>query len=358
MGAVVGADSPGASGGFLFVARTCAGTHWRGWQVFFVLTGLGKTLGNQQMAYIGIDVGWIFLNAVISTIGPVIIPVWMRGVDGLRPTGRELRVAAFAAALDAVGMLCSILGLKFAGSGLLSVVYASLPACTAVLRYFWIGKTISGTRVMLMMGVMAGLSIVPLNEGLHFGEVRLREKKQDAGRKKCAYSSFLQGSGILMLGLAMSFASTFVYGVLYVHVERSYAAEGLNASCDPLKLIFWQAVLACLLLLGGMAFWVGAVDADVLQLKAGEKRSIVELIFFPAVLLVASSASHAFSWTKLLEWQGSTGTGLLQAVRSSLSVLVSAALFCEGHPSQCLSTIKLASAAIVTVFVLLFNRAK
>ncbi len=75
-----------------------------------------------------------------------------------------------------------------------------------------------------------------------------------------------KGSGLLMVGLGMSFASTFVYGVLYVHVERSYAAEGLavlgrklisncvlsffsakglNPSCDPLKLIFWQAIMAC-----------------------------------------------------------------------------------------------------------------
>jgi hypothetical protein len=334
MGAVVGAHSPGADRGFSVTCRfsrlTVPG------QVFFVITGLGKTLGNQQMAYIGIDVGWILLNAVISTIGPVIIPLWLRGVNGLRPTSRELRVAGVAAVLDAVGMTCSILGLKFAGSGLLSVIYASLPACTAVLRYFWMGKSISGTRVLFMLGVMAGLSVVPLNEGLHFHE----------------------GSGLLMVGLGMSFASTFVYGVLYVHVERSYAAEGLNASCDPLKLIFWQAVLACGLLLAGMVFWTAAIDSDVLLIKTGERRGMMELITFPTILLVASSASHAFSWTKLLEWQGSTGTGLLQAVRSSLSVLVSAMLFCEGHPSQCLSPLKVASAAVVTVFVLLFNRAK
>jgi drug/metabolite transporter (DMT)-like permease len=98
-------------------------------QVFFVLTGLGKTLGNQQMAYIGIDVGWILVNAVISTIGPVVIPMWFRGFEGLKPTARETKVAFGAGVLDALGILCSILGLKYAGSGLQSVIYASLPAC-------------------------------------------------------------------------------------------------------------------------------------------------------------------------------------------------------------------------------------
>ena len=161
-----------------------------------------------------------------------------------------------------------------------------------------------------------------------------------------------------MLGLGMSFASTFVYAVLYVHVERSYSAEGLNASCDPLKLIFWQAIMACGILILGFFVWYAAIDSNILLMKPGEKRSLIELIAFPSVLLIASSASHAFSWTKLLEWQGSTGTGLLQAVRSSLSVLVSAALFCGGHPSQCLSPMKVGSAAIVLVFVFLFNRAK
>jgi hypothetical protein len=77
--------------------------------------------------------------------------------------------------------------------------------------------------------------------------------------------------------------------------------------------------------------WMFLVDINVLLRKAGETKSIVEvcivlgpkmvsncvlnlfpptkqLIWMPSLLLVASSASHAFSWTKLIEWQGSTGT--------------------------------------------------
>ncbi len=43
---------------------------------------------------------------------------------------------------------------------------------TAVLRYFWIGKTLSGSKILYMMGVMVGLSMVPLYEGLTFHEVQ------------------------------------------------------------------------------------------------------------------------------------------------------------------------------------------
>jgi hypothetical protein len=45
-------------------------------------------------------------------------------------------------------------------------------AGTAVLRYFWIGKSLSGYKILYMVGVMAGLSMVPLYEGLTFHEVR------------------------------------------------------------------------------------------------------------------------------------------------------------------------------------------
>ncbi len=59
------------------------------------------------------------------------IPVYVRGIGNMYPTRREFRAAVVAACLDAVGMVCSVLGMKYAGSGLMSVIYASLPACTA-----------------------------------------------------------------------------------------------------------------------------------------------------------------------------------------------------------------------------------
>ena len=65
--------------------------------------------------------------------------------------------------------------------------------------------------------------------------------------------------------------------------------------------------LAGIILIGALLFWMGFVDPNVLVTKAGETRSIAELIWMPSLVLILSSASHAFSWTKLLEWQGSTG---------------------------------------------------
>jgi drug/metabolite transporter (DMT)-like permease len=92
----------------------------------------------------------------------------VRGVENLIPTRREFNAALVASLLDASGMVCSVLGMKYAGSGLMSVIYASLPAFTAVLRYFWMGRSISKVRLVCMATVMLGLSIVPLAEGLHF----------------------------------------------------------------------------------------------------------------------------------------------------------------------------------------------
>lgn len=44
-------------------------------QMLFVITGVTKTIGNQQMAYLGSDMGWVFLNAALSSIGPYATPM-------------------------------------------------------------------------------------------------------------------------------------------------------------------------------------------------------------------------------------------------------------------------------------------
>ena len=137
-----------------------------------------------------------------------------------------------------------------------------------------------------MFGVMAGLIIVPLNEGLALDNASL----------------------MILVGLSFSFGSTLFYAMLYVHVERSLQPSGLHASCDPITLVFSQSLLACSLLLFAFVFCRFYLEA----FDPPEPGFSFYSITFPAILMITSSASHSYSWLRLLECSGATGTGLLQ----------------------------------------------
>ena len=114
-------------------------------QVFFVFTGILKTIANQDMAYSSTRFSMVFVNAMISLCGGALIPlfVMMKKRVKLWPNHRERRVVLFSAILDATGITFTVLGLTYAGSGLFSVVYASLPTITAVLRWMLMSKVTS-----------------------------------------------------------------------------------------------------------------------------------------------------------------------------------------------------------------------
>lgn len=122
-------------------------------QVLFTLTGVTKTIGNQQMTYMSPGLGWLILTSIVSALGPAAVPVWFRGMSLSSPSQREVITAGVASVrrrgqrgqsgvfltrtpqiLDAAGTIAMMLGMEYAGSGLTSVVYASLPAFTAGAR--------------------------------------------------------------------------------------------------------------------------------------------------------------------------------------------------------------------------------
>ncbi len=186
----------------------------------------------------------------------------------------------------------------------------------AVLRYVWMGKTISKFRLGCMLGVMMGLSIVPLSEGLNFksDSTQLMFGKCLRRRKSVhththTLSLFLSFSLSLSLtlthslslslslsfslplthyhvftGLASSFAATFFYALLYVSVERAMASSDdkedteRETPTDPLRLIFWQAVLAVGILLVAFAGHHAAYGVPLPELDSSFVYPVIRLV--------------------------------------------------------------------------------
>ena len=303
-------------------------------QVFFVLTGLGRTFASQQLVYSEGSLDWMLMSSLVGTLGPGLLPLFLLGpARTLQYNVETARVGFVAAILDAVGMITTLMGLKYAGSGLTMIIYASLPAMTAIMRFFFHGVHLSRLRVFYMGLVIGGLALVPLQEGLQL----------DAS-----------STASLGMGLAFAFLSTFLYALLYVYVE-SNLVSGEEKKKDPLFLMFWQSLFTAFFLLVALGATKLYMPEAFLSLHGVHS---VASIAIPALVLWASSGGHSFSWIRLLESSGSTATGLLQSVRSSMNLVLSALLFCDISASQCLSLIKVLGAAIVLSSLFAFNSTK
>jgi hypothetical protein len=179
--------------------------------------------------------------------------------------------------------------------------------------------------------VIFGIALVPLYEGMQL--------RKDGGNFN------------LFIGILFSFLATFCYSVLYVWIEANLE------NADSVLILIWQSFCSAslLLLILGVVYFVA--PSQFLN-SQDSSSSLFDQIKFPALILVAGNCLHAFSWIRLLASGGSTATGLLQPVRSSLTVILSAILFCQIQKSQCINGVKIASTVIVMVFVVLFQREK
>lgn len=297
-------------------------------QTLFVTTGLGRTFSNQQVVNLQGSLDVMLFLSFLSALSPTIVSLALVGPTLFRISRRTVNICLITAGYDVLGMLCTLMALKWAGSGLTMVVYSSLPAMAAALRWLVLGKGISRRRVVFMFGVMGGLSLVPLHEGLNF----------DAS------------SSVVLMGMAASFASTGLYALLYCHVEAALS-DGDAESQSPLVLMFWQAIFSCgflLIMYLGVAL-LGQEPSSVKGLVANPE------ILWPLIAIVVSSAGHSYAWICLIELRGSTATGLLQAVRSSANLVLSAVLFCDIQAVQCLTWVKIVSGAIVIFNLTMFN---
>jgi hypothetical protein len=297
---------------------------------------------------------------------------------------------ACAIGLDIAGFWLHVQGIRYVGSALFQVIYASVTVFAALGS--WAAHTRAGARALVASGV--GYYVAPPEAGAGGGAAVNRHTlnaQQLAGiaivlgglaaaaaaseapargpHDHGAAAGAGAGARDAAYGLACSVACALCYGVAYT------LAELLMSVPAPPRA---QAVASRVG--GGICLLLGSYAAVAVAPRAREVAAHVAAagLLSPAAvvggyaLMVLSAVAHSITYFQLLGSAGAVATGVMQAARAVGVFAVSAAAFClpagagaaRGalapmlHAAQCATPARTAAAALVCGGILVFSVGK
>ena len=237
-----------------------------------------------------------------------------------RALAPRLRAAAtLVPALDVAGCVLAYGSLERLGAGPFTLYFSAILPVSAMFSRVVLGKRLSGQQALGILAVTAGL----------------------------VTRSWLSNASALgddALGIALALASTVAYAGRTVCMEWVQGQPGdvtgaeLSASIGRwgfIALSAWQLGYT-------VPRWASLVSAPSAAAGVTAARAAVNHAAY-----VTTRAAFVLSQNEVIRTAGATGVGLVTAVRSVAVGLVSSFLFCGTMPSQCLSTVQLACAAVV-----------
>ena len=255
-------------------------------------------------------------------LADVLLALWTRGSGPRRKRALALRLRAAAAlvpVLDVAGCLLAYGSLELIGAGPFTTYFSSILPVSAAFSRVVLGKRLSGQQVCGILVVSAGLIV------------------------RCRLSS-ASALGDDALGVGLALASTAAYAGRTVAMEWVQQQPGdvtgaeLSASIGRwgfAALTAWQLGYT-------LPRWAALVAAPSAAARVTPTTAVVHHGAY-----VATRAAFVLAQNQVISRAGATGVGLVTAVRSVAVGLVSSALFCGTMPSQCMSGVQMACAAVV-----------
>lgn len=252
----------------------------------------------------------------------VLLSLWTRGGAPSRKRALAPRLRAAAAAvpaLDVAGCVLAYASLERLGAGPFTLYFSAILPVSALLSRILLGKRLSLQQA-------GGIAVV------------------SSGLVARSWLSSASALGDDTLGIALALASTAAYAGRTVCMEWVQQQPGnvtgaeLSASIGRwgfLTLSAWQLAYT-------VPRWAALVAAPSAAAGVTAARAAVHHGAY-----VATRAAFVLAQNAVISSAGATGVGLVTAVRSVAVGLVSSFLFCGTMPSQCLSSVQMACAAVV-----------
>ena len=317
-----------------------------------------------------------------------------------------------AIVLDILGFWFHIQGIKFAGSALFQVIYASVTVFAALGS--WAAHTPTGAHVLVSFGlarylrdppisvtsassssynstssssssgshdlnalqgvgitiVLGGLAVAALAEGPARGHDHPVTASGTAGGVAALSAAAAAArSSDIVYGLACSVACAVCYGVVYT------LAELLMSQPSPprAQAVASRVGVGICVVLGtyGLVAVVPRANEVVAHIREAGLLSL-QGVAIGYSLMIFSAVAHSITYFQLLGSAGAVATGIMQAARAVGVFIVSAALFCNAgpitpanahltpmlHESQCFTLARGISALLVCGGILLFSIGK
>ncbi len=239
----------------------------------------------------------------------------------------EWKLIIAIALLEALSQGIVLDGLMLAGSAIYTVAYSSIVAYTAVLSMYFVNRQLNYLQWTGVITVMIGLGLVAMDAKSNGSDVYL-------------------GFFLVLLG-------SFSHSLTYVGSE--YVMTLTSEPIRPEYLSFLLGSIGSSLNLTWQLFYTipnaNTLIFDNIELHNGSSKIIVTAY----LLLIISSAIHAYTFYHLLSKIGSITTGLCKGVQSVLVFVASHFIFCSSQRAQCFSSAKGASLVIVLLGVTLYS---
>jgi hypothetical protein len=304
----------------------------------------------------------------------------------------------FAVIFDIIGFWLHVQGIKYAGSALFQVIYASVTIFAALGS--WAAHTTAGSAFLVRVGVarylrepssehaptgkhnlnalqglgisvvLGGLALAALAEGpARSHDHRASGDGAVGGASAAVLDAAAQSAGVVY-GLACSVLCAMCYGGVYT------LAELLMSQPAPPRA---QAVAGrvgvgiCLVLGSYAAVAVAPRGAEILAHIREAGLLSARGVALGYAVMVLSAVAHSITYFLLLGSAGAVATGIMQAARAVGVFFVSAVLFCNTgpmanmaisymapmlHESQCFTVARGVSAVLVCGGILVFSVGK
>eukprot|EP01040_Poterioochromonas_malhamensis_P001211 gene1211-1284_t len=291
----------------------------------FVLSGVCMPLLIMILTENGGTEPTTFLGALPGSLGQC-LGIFINPVPR-EPGIVEWKLIIAIALLEALSQGIVLDGLMLAGSAIYTVAYSSIVAYTAVLSMYFVNRRLNYLQWTGVITVMIGLGLVAMDAKSNGSDVYL-------------------GFFLVLLG-------SFSHSLTYVGSE--YVMTLTSEPIRPEYLSFLLGSIGSSLNLTWQLFYTlpnaNTLIFDNIELHNGSSKIIVTAY----LLLVISSAVHAYTFYHLLSKIGSITTGLCKGVQSVLVFVASHFIFCSSRKAQCFSSAKGASLVIVLLGVTLYS---
>ena len=315
----------------------------------FASSGAGINLFQQQLYYAGAGDGNLLILIVPTFLGMAIgglssaatrKEVFFKAPQPGKFSTSELpkRMKQFLAVsiTDVTSLTLRSWSQNLCGSGMFTVIYASLPAFNGILTYFFLGRVLNPKQWMSMIVVMIGLAF----------SAEAEQDSVEGDSKALAH---------VVSGIIFGVAGTFFSSASYICAER--VLKGPDAPQHPTTLTAINGINDLAITMPWLLFYSIPHRKDLLYEPVAEKGENPYFLIFIWVCLVASNAAHLNACYMLLRITESVTLTMLQGVRAVMVFAISGLLFCRPtNPEQCLTTQKTLCSFVVLAGVIMYAK--
>jgi drug/metabolite transporter (DMT)-like permease len=296
--------------------------------VIFVASGVAQPLLSSQNKYMGLANATAQLYMVPYFAGMASVGFLYFCIPSRRWFHYKVHKSLGIAMVDLIGQILNYTGNNMAGSGIFSVIYASVSIWCAVLSWVFGLRKVHLWQWLAIFLVFGGLVVSAV------GSVQ-------GGRQVTI------GAGLLVIG-------SFLHAVMYCLSEfvsvRGGPDEkipphincGTMATTEVLVLTIWQFIYT-------IPHW----DETIEQPMEKEGTTVAGVCIIFAAIGFANFV-HSASFFYLLKHLGAVSAAVMKGLQAVLVFVMADIIFCGAHKHQCIDSYKVVSLVIVVGGVLAY----